>query len=100
MHSCESLPTVSRAQVWVHADQTRIGFLGKKEFVRALRGIALLQAGAELNTENLNAIEDLGYPSIALLEGVEGLGGGPNWAQPAGGLPTAGGAPSLPGASA
>jgi hypothetical protein len=43
------------ARVWQMSDVNRQGFLGPSEFVKALRIIALAQAGSEPSTDALDA---------------------------------------------
>ncbi|XP_058098605.1 actin cytoskeleton-regulatory complex protein pan1-like [Magnolia sinica] len=50
-----NLPRHVLAQVWMHADQNRTGFLGRAEFYNALRLVTVAQTGRELTQDIVKA---------------------------------------------
>ncbi|KAF7062149.1 hypothetical protein CFC21_068784 [Triticum aestivum] len=46
-----SLPQQVLAQVWMHADQSKTGFLGRPEFFNALRLVTVAQSGRQLTPD-------------------------------------------------
>ncbi|KQK23831.1 epidermal growth factor receptor substrate 15 [Brachypodium distachyon] len=46
-----SLPQQVLAQVWMHADQNKTGFLGRPEFFNALRLVTVAQSGRQLTPD-------------------------------------------------
>ncbi|XP_073000606.1 uncharacterized protein [Typha latifolia] len=46
-----NLPKPVLAQIWMHADQNRTGFLGRQEFYNALKLVTVAQSGRELAPE-------------------------------------------------
>ncbi|GJN09209.1 hypothetical protein PR202_ga27193 [Eleusine coracana subsp. coracana] len=46
-----NLPQQVLAQVWMHADQNKTGFLGKPEFFNALRLVTVAQSGRQLTPD-------------------------------------------------
>eukprot|EP00262_Sarcandra_glabra_P009990 TRINITY_DN2483_c0_g1_i1.p1 TRINITY_DN2483_c0_g1~~TRINITY_DN2483_c0_g1_i1.p1 ORF type:complete len:1057 (-),score=232.20 TRINITY_DN2483_c0_g1_i1:85-3255(-) len=50
-----NLPTHVLAQVWMHADQNRTGFLGRTEFYNALKLVTVAQSGRELTPDMVKA---------------------------------------------
>ncbi|KAJ6823339.1 epidermal growth factor receptor substrate 15-like [Iris pallida] len=50
-----NLPKHVLAQVWMHADQNRTGFLGRTEFYNALKLVTVAQSGRELTPDMVKA---------------------------------------------
>ncbi|KAG9442569.1 hypothetical protein H6P81_018423 [Aristolochia fimbriata] len=50
-----NLPKPILAQIWMHADQNRTGFLGRQEFHNALRLVTVAQSGRELTPDIVKA---------------------------------------------
>ncbi|XP_059643375.1 uncharacterized protein LOC132285223 [Cornus florida] len=50
-----NLPKPVLAQIWMHADQNRIGFLGRAEFYNALKLVTVAQSKRELTPEIVKA---------------------------------------------
>ncbi|KAK1270116.1 hypothetical protein QJS04_geneDACA004434 [Acorus gramineus] len=50
-----NLPKHVLAQIWMHADQNRTGFLGRAEFYNALRLVTVAQSGRELTPDIVKA---------------------------------------------
>ncbi|KAJ0969035.1 hypothetical protein J5N97_021912 [Dioscorea zingiberensis] len=50
-----NLPKPILAQIWMHADQNRTGFLGRTEFYNALRLVTVAQSGRELTPDIVKA---------------------------------------------
>ncbi|KAL4186434.1 hypothetical protein AMTRI_Chr09g14120 [Amborella trichopoda] len=50
-----NLPKHILAQIWMHADQNRSGFLGRPEFYNALRLVTVAQSGRELTPDIVKA---------------------------------------------
>ncbi|XAR73673.1 hypothetical protein NMG60_11007723 [Bertholletia excelsa] len=50
-----NLPKQVLAQIWTHADQHRIGFLGRAEFYNALKLVTVAQSKRELTTDIVKA---------------------------------------------
>ncbi|XP_068640018.1 uncharacterized protein [Aristolochia californica] len=50
-----NLPNHVLAQIWMHADQNRIGFLSRQEFHNALRLVTVAQSGRELTPDIVKA---------------------------------------------
>ncbi|KAK1290568.1 hypothetical protein QJS10_CPB18g00695 [Acorus calamus] len=50
-----NLPKHVLAQIWMHADQNRTGFLGRPEFYNALRLVTVAQSGRELTPDLVKA---------------------------------------------
>ncbi|XP_058090584.1 uncharacterized protein LOC131237000 [Magnolia sinica] len=50
-----NLPKQILAQIWMHADQNRIGFLGRTEFYNALKLVTVAQSGRELTPDIVKA---------------------------------------------
>ncbi|ONK55929.1 uncharacterized protein A4U43_C10F2400 [Asparagus officinalis] len=50
-----NLPKPVLAQIWMHADQNRTGFLGRIEFNNALRLVTVAQSGRELTPDIVRA---------------------------------------------
>ncbi|KAM0946949.1 putative EH domain, EF-hand domain, EF-hand domain pair, EF-Hand 1, calcium-binding protein [Dioscorea sansibarensis] len=50
-----NLPKQILAQIWMHADQNRTGFLGRTEFYNALRLVTVAQSGRELTADIVKA---------------------------------------------
>ena len=80
LHACTVCfvpPTLTRthAQVWMIADANRSGFLGRDQFVRAMRVIALVQSGGDPSTEELNAAIDGNTLGLAKLDGFDATTG-------------------------
>ncbi|XP_073101394.1 uncharacterized protein [Elaeis guineensis] len=46
-----NLPKNILAQIWMHADQNRTGFLGRQEFYNALKLVTVAQSGRELTPD-------------------------------------------------
>ncbi|XP_008812780.2 epidermal growth factor receptor substrate 15-like isoform X2 [Phoenix dactylifera] len=46
-----NLPKNILAQIWMHADQSRTGFLGRQEFYNALKLVTVAQSGRELTPD-------------------------------------------------
>lgn len=54
--SCESLSECSiRLQIWMHADQSRSGFLGRQEFYNFLKLVTVVQSKRELTPDIVKA---------------------------------------------
>lgn len=50
-----NLPKPVLAQIWMHADQNRTGFLGRPEFYNALKLVTVAQSGRELTPDIVKA---------------------------------------------
>lgn len=50
-----NLPKQVLAQIWMHADQNRTGFLGRPEFYNALKLVTVAQSGRELTPDIVKA---------------------------------------------
>ncbi|XP_077246900.1 uncharacterized protein LOC143886702 [Tasmannia lanceolata] len=50
-----NLPKHILAQIWMHADQNRTGFLGRTEFYNALKLVTVAQSGRELTPDMVKA---------------------------------------------
>ena len=67
------LPKEALSRAWQLADLNRQGYLGKDQFVRALRVIAMVQGGTDVSKVSIEALDaaiDAGSLPVAELEGL------------------------------
>ncbi|VAI10207.1 unnamed protein product [Triticum turgidum subsp. durum] len=79
-----SLPQQVLAQVWMHADQSKTGFLGRPEFFNALRLVTVAQSGRQLTPDIVQSA--LYGPAAARIPPPK-IAGGPAPPQAAAGAP-------------